>query len=498
MNSEAIFLTEISKLKRRSSIRFVNRTLLWGAVFFLSSYTILNIMAKATFSGPDPNRLWVIILIGVSLIAAIAVALIERKDFQAFLIDIDTRLQLQDSISTAFEYHRTGNKSVFIDLLMQEATAKLSRLNPDQIFPAKFSGLHVVLMLALIAAGASFFSHYSGLLFTSASVDQRKIEKAMTLVREFARGRVAIRSSEEAKDNSALDSNIRKLRNTLNSPTITSDELFTTLNKQLKEIQSEQTLVAAELAARLEDARLQSTPIEDFPDLENFDTSQMATLKRILNQTFNNGIPDDVHQDLESLQELLSMEELLSMILDDFHEGDSGPEAIAESEHRQSSGSSYPGESRQKDGDPDHPPTAGDIAGEKEGRGMDIPGRSRSENSQADNFDMQNESGLYPGTSPRAGNAKSGDGEKQDSEIEKAPGPGVQDKVTSARVKQYLVRIRSQTSPGESRLKEEEIVREYKQEVEGILQKEDIPLNYREYIKNYFLSIGIETAESIP
>ena len=110
---------------------------------------------------------------------------------------------------------------------------------------------------------------------------------------------------------------------------------------------------------------------------------------------------------------------------------------------------------------------------------------------------MPHKSGLDQGTSPRAGNAKSGGGEKPGSEIEKAPGSGIQDKVMSVKVKQYLVRIRSQTSPGESRLKEEDIIREYQQEVEGILQKEDIPLNYREYIKNYFLSIGIETTEKI-
>ncbi|MBW2412004.1 MAG: hypothetical protein JRF72_19580 [Deltaproteobacteria bacterium] len=318
----------------------------------------------------------------------------------------------------------------------------------------------------------------------------------MTLVREFARNRMAIRPSEETKDNSIITGNIRKLRNTLNNPTITSDQLFSALNKQLKEIQSEQTLLAAELAARLDDTRLQNTPVQDFPQLENFDASQIATLKRLLNQALNNRIPDDIHQDLESLQELLSMEELLSLIIDDFHKGDSGPEAFAKSEHGQSSESTFPRDIRQKSRDPDDPATAGDIPGEDGGQGADIPGRPRSDNLHADNLDMPDESGLRQGTSPRAGNAKSGDGEKPGSEIEKAPGSGTQDKVMSAKVKQYLVRIRSRSSPGESRLKEEEIVREYQQEVEGILQKEDIPLNYREYIKNYFLSIGIETAET--
>ena len=49
---------------------------------------------------------------------------------------------------------------------------------------------------------------------------------------------------------------------------------------------------------------------------------------------------------------------------------------------------------------------------------------------------------------------------------------------------------------GEARVKEEEIFRTYRKEVEGILQKEDIPANYREYIKNYFISIGMNTKEN--
>ena len=67
----------------------------------------------------------------------------------------------------------------------------------------------------------------------------------------------------------------------------------------------------------------------------------------------------------------------------------------------------------------------------------------------------------------------------------------------SAQVKQYLVRIRTQTATGESKLKEEEIVRTYRKEIEGVLQKEEIPLNYRDYIKHYFLSIGLETEDSL-
>ena len=52
------------------------------------------------------------------------------------------------------------------------------------------------------------------------------------------------------------------------------------------------------------------------------------------------------------------------------------------------------------------------------------------------------------------------------------------------------------TAIGESKVQEENILRTYSREIESALQKEDIPLNYREYIKQYFLSIGMETEDS--
>ena len=496
MNAEAIFLSEISKLKRRISIRLLHRILLWGSVFFLGSYTILSIIAKAGPSGSNPYGIWVFIFVGISLVAAIGVAIFERKDFLSFLIDIDTRLQLRDSISTAFEYKRSGNKSVFLDLLMQDATSKLRLLSPRHIFPAKFSRLYLVLILVLLSSGALFFNYYSKFVFTPVPADQKIIEKARTLARDFARSHVAAGRSKEARDHSFIAGNIKQLRKTLNDPAITRDQLFAFLNRQLKEIQAEQTRLASDLDARLKDAQILNTPIQDFPDPEKFTASQLIKLKKILNQALNNRIPDDIHQEMETLQELLSMEKFLSQIIDEFHDSKSGPDAFAESGRKQSPGGSFPGDFGKKSGDPDHPVTGEDTPGQEGSRGADIPGRSRFDSSHADGIDVPDEWGLSHGTSPRAGTAKSGGKEKPGSEIEKMPGPGTQDKVMSAQVRQYLVRIRSLGVTGESGMKADEIVRAYQQEVEGILQKEEIPLNYREYIKNYFLSIGIETAHN--
>ena len=142
MNAEAIYVGEISKLKRRVFSRFVYRILLWSCIFFLGSHTVLFLIAGAQFFGHSQHGLWILLLGAISMIAAFVVTGSERKAFQSFLIDIDARLQLGDCISTAFEYQQSGNESVFSDLLMQDATGKLRRLSTREIFPAEFSKLY--------------------------------------------------------------------------------------------------------------------------------------------------------------------------------------------------------------------------------------------------------------------------------------------------------------------------------------------------------------------
>lgn len=110
--------------------------------------------------------------------------------------------------------------------------------------------------------------------------------------------------------------------------------------------------------------------------------------------------------------------------------------------------------------------------------------------------DLQDEIDPQREYSSSAGSAKSGAGKKEGYEIDKSSGLGRQDKTASAAVKNYLVHIRALTDIGEARLKEEDIVRAYRREVESILQKEDMPANYREYIKNYFMAIGVNTKEN--
>ncbi len=119
-----------------------------------------------------------------------------------------------------------------------------------------------------------------------------------------------------------------------------------------------------------------------------------------------------------------------------------------------------------------------------------------SDQSRGAGRDLQNEFESRDGYSSLAGRGKSSGKKKSSTEIEKSSGPGIQDKMISSQMQNYLIHIRSLTAIGESGIEAEDIMRTYRQEIEGILQKEDIPLNYREYIKHYFISIGLKTEEN--
>jgi hypothetical protein len=94
-----------------------------------------------------------------------------------------------------------------------------------------------------------------------------------------------------------------------------------------------------------------------------------------------------------------------------------------------------------------------------------------------------------PGDSP-------GDGSKYPSSaIESASDSPLQDRMAPSQKAEYSKQIRSVTTIGDANVPRENVTRAYEQEVESILQKEDMPLNYREYIKTYFMSIGLTSEE---
>jgi hypothetical protein len=495
VSAETLFFSEISKLKRCVIFKAVQRTLLNAALTFLGICPIVFIIEKARFLESGAYGSWYILLIGFSLFVGLLTAFLKKKGFLAFLIDIDTRLKLKDRLSTAYEYQKFGKKSDLSNLLMEDATDTLRQLSTRKLFPPKFSFLHLVLILLILINMALYSSDYLLSGNKSTRSDQYKLEKISTLLQNYSESRIEGQKEKKVRQPDVYAKELENLSRKLQDGSITRDQLFTTLNRFLKDVQGKQTRLANALGTQLTAAKIEEMPVSKIPTLQNLSASNLEKLKMLLNQLPNNQMPDSINHDIETLQELHRLETLLSQIIDDINEDTFRTEGLAESDRNQTRGSQYMNDLKKARDYTQRSKTPGKFSSTKPDR--EGPNRQPgSDQSQGEGRDLQKEFESRDGYSSLAGRGKSTGKKKLSTEIEKLSGPGIQDEIISSQMQNYLIHIRSLTAIGESRIKAEDIMRTYRQEIEGILQKEDIPLNYREYIKHYFISIGLKTEEN--
>jgi hypothetical protein len=232
-------------------------------------------------------------------------------------------------------------------------------------------------------------------------------------------------------------------------------------------------------------------PIQTIPKLENLSLNQLEKIKGILNRALNNQIPDSINQNIEALQELYLTEAQLSQLIDEFHEDHFDSDEVAGSKYDNTQPATTTQGLKKPLDDTQFSKTIGDVLDRNQGFEA-RHGQPDPEQRQEMNRDLKDEFGSQPGASSAAGSAPSDGKKKSKDELAKSTGIGTQDKMKSSQGDNYLIQIRSLTTIGESKLEEKDIIRSYRKEIEGILQKEEIPLNYRGYIKNYFISIGLK------
>ena len=434
------------------------------------------------------------VFIGISLSAALFVGFVTRSNLLNVLIDIDRRLKLQDRLSTAYEYLKFKKKTEFSDLLMNDAAAKLRQISNRQMMPVRFSILHLLVVSLLIINIFLYSNIYFRPDINSPHRELHKIENAGKLLKNYMISRIENKAARKSKPHSAYQKKLAQFSNELNDSSRPFKQRFAALDRFLKEVQGEQTRLANELGTKLDSAGIRELPTQKIPDPANLSSRQLEKLKGLLNKILNNRMPDSIRQNIESLQELEEIEKLLSRIIDDLKDGSSIADGFVESGGNERRTSQSNETTDNPNDDPNRPPPDGPFSdhGRSSAGRTDHPGSGEL---QQHGDDLQDGMGRSEGYSASAGSAKSKEENKSSYELEKSPGAEIQDKTAPSPAKSYLIHIRALTDIGEARLKEEEIFQTYRKEVESILQKEDIPLNYREYIKNYFISIGIDTEE---
>ena len=494
MDVENSFNIQIAKMKRRIVIQAIFRVLLHVSLIFFGISAVFLILPLAGLTNYHLKGGWVFVSIGFSLSAALFIAFGTRSNLLNVFIEIDHRLGLQDRLSTAYEYLKSGQKTEFADLLMNDAAVRLQQFSPGKLVPARFSRLYPVAIILLIINVLLYSGIFLAPEFKATGRDLAKLEKAGKILQNYMIGRVDDQADRQSKPQSEYARKLKQFSNRLNDSTKPARQRFAALNSLLKEVQGEQARLANELGTRLDSADIKDLPVQNRPDPANLSSNQLEKLKAFLNKMLNNRIPDSISQSIESLQELAGMEKVLSRIIDDLNIDRpvaNDPAAAADTK----------GQSSQPTGDLDNssddPTPANSIrqysdrSGSTENR-TDHPGSAQSRPEDDDPADGMNEPG---GKSTSAGRAISNTESRSSYQIDKSPGAATQDQPASARAKSYLIHIRALTDTGEARLKEEDIFQTYRREVESILQKEEMPQNYREYIKNYFISVGMHTED---
>jgi hypothetical protein len=492
---EISFISQIVKIKRRVVIQAIHRILLNASLIFLSISTFFFILTKAGLTDYNITGTWYFVPIGICLSAALLIGFVTRSNLLDVLIDIDRRLKLQDRLSTAYEYLKFKKKTEFADLLLNDAAAKLRQINNQQLVPARFSLLHLLVIILLIINIFLYSSVFFTSDFKSTHQELQMIENAGKLLKNYTIGRIDHKALQQSKPQSVYSKKLAKLSNKLRDSSKPFEERFAALDSFLKEVQGEQTRLANDFGARLDSAGIKELPIQKISDLANLSSSQLEKLKGLLSRTLINRIPDSISQNIESLQQLDNIERLLSRIIDDLKDGRSFTEKSAGS----AANERWTSQSTEMFGNPPDDPNRPNPDDQFSDHSRSVADRIDQPGSgklPKNGDDLQDGMVQPEGYSASAGRAQSKEENKSSYELEKTPGAAMQDKMASSQTKSYLIHIRALTDIGKARLKEEDIVQTYRKEVESILKKEDIPINYRDYIKNYFISIGINTEEN--
>jgi signal transduction histidine kinase len=492
MHAEAAFTDHIAKIKRRVTVKAVHDLLLNAGLIFLGLLLILFLAATIGLTDAGMNGSWYAASIGISLSAAGFIGFLTRRNFLHVLVEIDRRFRLQDRLSTAYEYLKFKKDAEFSDLLMQDAAAAVQRLKRRQLLPAGFSWRHLIFLIFLLADAALVMMDYPTPRSDSARAEQETIEPPGALLRNYTSRRIENRAGPHTEPRVGLSRKLEQLADQLNDRSLTSDQRFTALTETLREVEAERNRLADELAAKLKAAGIRGLSARQIPAMEDLPPDQAAKLKELVNKALKSRIPDAVDKDIESLAELDSIAKILSRLVDDDRKDRSEAAESAASADEQIQTSQVPGGLDDERDDPRRPIPDGRTTGPDRSSPESIgePGSGPLPKNEGGPRDGE---GWNEGFSSSAGRAASEGEKKSSAEIEKSAGPALQDKMASSPVKSYLIHIRALTDTGEARLKDEDIRRAYGKAVESVLQKEDIPLNYREYIKNYFMAIGLNT-----
>jgi hypothetical protein len=450
VNTDFEFETHISKLRR---------LIVWKSIVKILWATLLIALILNTFAlGLQNTGLFhwegyavYPLLLLISFAFSLLYHLRRKRSFKDTLIDIDIRLELKERLSTAYEYHQLGKSSLFMDRLIDETINLLGTLKRKQIFPRRFTIVHLlipVFTIMFILVLTVDLSPRSSEQERATSERHRQI--GIELEKYAKKARPEKREVKKEKEKELVEQ-MKAIARALQKGSMKEKRLLKSLEGIMNRSDSERKRLTRRLGEELGLGDISSIPVLQDLQKDKPNPAELARLKNELKDLFGGDLPPSISEDISNLALHHEMAQFLEGAMEDV-----GSELKGETTQRLSASMSRP------PGRTEDPPEASEDRPAEDAESPFTAGRGKAEAEKRAPY-----------------------------ELARLKKPALKDKGVSGRGDRYNTSVRSLPSIGRALLKEEEIKRVYQKEFESVLQKEDIPLLYREYVKQYFLSIGI-------
>ena len=496
MSAVHTFSASLKHLKTLLILKLLERWVTYGILLGLVSVICLFITDRILHQDLRQFFIYAGSLAGAVVVAGIY-AWFTKKRVLEELIEVDIRLKLAERLSTAFEFHSRGKDTVFSDILFQKASSIIERLNYHhihrrQLFPGYFL-IGVLLVMAIITHAPDFNQASQTQLAYTRTEHSKTADKIEAFIRKRFNGPKDL--AEKKLD--PVQQEVKKLIRMMKDPSIRTQETYEQLQRTLASVQASQTSKLNNLGDQLSFGNKSES--RELKSLKNEKTTpnELKQLEEQLGKMFENGIPDSVSRDISSMRRQQALEDLLKESLEDLKRNPAGQDGEKGSAASEGEGVLI---SKSK---PDQPYDENLSENERDkqvlGSTQEKPrqhgtNESLPSGTRPDENEHKNREGQKPPPGEQTssvGKGKSDWQEKPDSALAKSKRSQEKVEGQSGQGSWYNTKIRSLTNVGDVKATKEQIRRSYERDMENTLLKEEIPLNMRSYIKNYFLSIGL-------
>lgn len=492
MNSDPVFEKRMGLLvmwRKRERLFFF---LLWFLAFFLILNTLaLGLQKVFQFDG-DPLYLYGVLTL-VSLAMALGYHRLTPNNLLADLIEMDSRLKLKDRLSTAFEYQQSGRKSPFRERLLTDAGRILEKLPKNKLYPHRFSAAYLLIpFFALILTGLSLFD-FSPLKPTGEKTKERLARVGLAIER-FSKEKIRETGSMNDLSIGEPYRQLEEIAKDLQNQSLNQEKLLLALGEMKKEALAERLRLTRKLEKEL---YADGSPGPGHPfslPREPTTTKDLEKVTEQLKDLFEGGLPESIARDISRIGEKLELEQFLDKTIHQAIPSEPGGDQrsfLAKRERDHADG----GESREKLNKQPTGETRSFPAPEKEQALLPVPPRAGQ--GQEDRLAEKKPQGREGDDSFTAGTTQ-GTGERYlPFELKGGKGPSFKEgggppgSEPGSSFQARALPSFGKTKNGREEIRQE-IPASYRREMEAALLKEKIPQEYRETIKNYFLSIRPE------